>query len=59
MKVQLCDICKNRIISNQYKVRIKKRPWNFYENRFEKMDICQDCADRIIFNLKKCNKESE
>lgn len=53
MKVQLCDICKNRIISNQYKVNIKKRPWSFHEDRFEKMDICQDCADRIIFNLKK------
>ena len=36
MKVQLCDICKNRIISNQYKARIKKRPWSFHEDRFEK-----------------------
>lgn len=53
MKCNICDICEKPIRNRQYKIKIKKEVWSFHEGWFEKMDICEDCADRIIYNCKK------
>ena len=57
MKTIICDICNQPIVTKQYKIIIKKEWWSFAEHWFEKMDICQDCADKIIENIKKLEIE--
>ena len=53
MKATLCDICNKLITDRQYKIKIKKEIFSFNEHWFDKLDICEKCADRIIYNLKK------
>lgn len=57
MKAIICDICDQPINSRQYKVIIKKEWFSFAEHGFEKMDICEYCANRIIEYIEE--KESE
>ena len=52
MKATICDICCRPITNRQYKIKIKKEVWSFHERWFVKMDICEECADRIIYTLK-------
>lgn len=53
MKTIICDICNQPIQTRQYKVIIKKEWFSFAESGFDRMDICADCADRIIERIKK------
>ena len=54
MKVKLnyCDICKNRLFGSDGDVRIKyraKRKWiNWYDFGWERIDICSKCLNKII-----------
>lgn len=53
MRATICDICERPINRRQYKIIIKKEWCSFTERGFDKMDICEDCAKKIIFNVKK------
>ena len=53
MKILVCDICERPIKRRQYKIIIKKEWCSFTERWFDKMDICDDCADKIIEEIKK------
>lgn len=53
MKTIICDICERPIRRRQYKIIIKKEWLSFTERGFEKLDVCEDCADKIIEEIKK------
>lgn len=57
-KVIICDICKQpiRLSQRQYKITIKKEVLHLTGSWFEKMDVCEDCADKIIY---ECRKKEE
>ena len=57
MKTIICDICERPIRDKQYKIKIKKEIFSFTERWFEKIDICEECADKIIENIKKLEVE--
>lgn len=55
-KVIICDICKQpiKLCQRQYKITIKKEMFSInLESWFEKLDICEDCADKIIYECRK------
>lgn len=53
MKTTICDICNKPINDRQYKIKIKKEIFSFHERWFDKLDVCEKCADKIIYNCKK------
>lgn len=59
MKTIICDICEHPIVTRQYKVIIKKEWCSFTESFFDRMDICEDCANKIIENIKKLEGKNE
>ena len=52
MKAIICDICNKPIMDRQHKIIIKREMYSFYERWFNKLDVCEKCADRIIYTLK-------
>lgn len=58
MKRTICDICCRPITNRQYKIKIKKETWSFHESGFDKLDVCEECADRIIFTLELKMKDN-
>lgn len=61
MKVILCDICKNRIIGDDGDIKIKyraKRKWySWYEDGWDKIDICANCLNKIISAKERSNNK--
>lgn len=57
MIMRVCDICKHNPpdAKIKYKYRAKKAWYSWYERRWEKIELCQDCLDKII----EADKESE
>lgn len=53
MKTTICDICHKPIMDIQHKIKIKKEVFSFQECWLKKLDVCEKCADRIIYNLEK------
>lgn len=49
MKVRICDICKKPMSIPTHKVKIKKEWRSFYESGWVKYELCDNCADRIIY----------
>ena len=59
MKTTICDICGKTIIDRQHKIKIEKEVlelFSFPERWFSKLDVCEKCAERIIYNLKQEEK---
>lgn len=48
--IHVCDICKNNYPDAQikYKYRAKKQSRLWYEYFWVKIELCQDCLDKII-----------
>lgn len=59
MKTIVCDICHKPIMDRQHKIKIKKEVFSFSETWFNKLDVCEKCADRIIYNLKQEAKDEK
>lgn len=55
--MHVCDICKKNQpdAKIKYKYRAKKFWWQFYEGGWDKIELCQDCLDKII----QANKENK
>lgn len=55
MRLHVCDICKKNSPDAKIKYKYKaKRFWClWWENGWEKIELCQECLDKII------NAESE
>ena len=50
MKLQVCDICKKNDpdAKIKYKYRAKRFWWSWDECGWEKIELCQECLDKII-----------
>ena len=46
----VCDICKHNQpdAKIKYKYRAKKAWCSWWENGWDKIELCQDCLDKII-----------
>lgn len=51
MKVRICDVCKEPMSIPTHKVKIKKEWRSFHESGWVKYEICDKCADRIIYAI--------
>lgn len=58
IKMHVCDICQRNQpdAKIKYKYRGKKVWYSLYEHGWEKIELCQDCLDKII-KAKSENKE--
>ena len=58
MILRVCDICKKNNPNAKIKYKYKaKHFWQaFYESGWERIELCQECLDKII-NAEKENKE--
>ena len=64
MKVRVCDICGSeledgKILSNRYKVKIKKVYTSNGYLKTKKYDICRVCMNKIINNVREEADETE
>ena len=50
MKLHVCDLCKKNSPDAKIKYKYKaKRFWClWYESGWEKIELCQECLDKII-----------
>lgn len=50
MILQVCDLCKknNPDAKIKYKYKAKHFWWSWYEGGWEKIELCQECLDKII-----------
>ena len=50
MKIRVCDLCKKNDpdAKIKYKYRAKHFWWLWYEGGWEKIELCQECLDKII-----------
>lgn len=50
MKIHVCDICKCNYpdAKIKYKYRAKKAWCSWYEQGWDKIELCQDCLNKII-----------
>lgn len=50
MNVRVCDICKKNYpdAKIKYKYRAKRFWCLWYEDGWERIEICQECLDKII-----------
>lgn len=57
MKLQVCDLCKKNYPDAKIKYKYKaERHWiSWYEHYWEKIELCQECLDKIIA-AKDCAK---
>ena len=59
MKVELCDLCKNKEANRSFKVKMSRK--GYYQNTghsirwvgdiwqpYEKIYICEDCAEKLF-----------
>ena len=60
VKINLCDICKEKIIGDDGDIRLKyraKRKWYLWdESGWERIDICNKCLNKIILAKEEENK---
>ena len=60
MKVNthICDLCKKNSpdAKIKYKYRAKRFWWSWYEGGWEKIELCQECLDKIIKQKEKDKK---
>lgn len=58
MWVQICDICgeEKEIERFRYKVKVKKECPSWDERWWKKLDICDDCQERIVELIKQRKK---
>lgn len=52
MRVRLCDICLQPLDFQSYKIKMKKEVCAFWETSWEKVEICPECADKIIYAIR-------
>lgn len=50
MLIQVCDLCKRNSPDAKIKYKYKaKRFWvSFYESGWERIELCQECLNKII-----------
>lgn len=50
MILRVCDLCKknNPDAKIKYKYRAKRFWWSWHEDEWEKIELCQECLDKII-----------
>lgn len=50
MILRVCDLCKknNPDAKIKYKYRAKRFWWSWHEGGWEKIELCQECLDKII-----------
>lgn len=50
MILQVCDICKKNKpdAKIKYKYKAKRFRWSWFEGGWEKIELCQECLDKII-----------
>ena len=59
MKIEICDLCNERIVDRgDYKVKIWEDD-GYYNKHWLKLDVCCWCAQEIIKKSKEKRKESE
>lgn len=48
--IHVCDICKHNQpdAKIKYKYRAKEAWMSWYDNGWKKIELCQDCLDKII-----------
>ena len=51
VKIQVCDICREPMREVTHKIKIKKKWHSWYESGWDKMDLCEECADKIIYAI--------
>ena len=61
MYVHVCNICKKNVpdAKIKYKYRAKKFWWAIDAYGWERIELCQECLDKIIEADKKSEKEDE
>lgn len=52
--IHVCDICKKNIPDVKIKYKAKRQWTSWYEYGWERIELCQECLDKII-NGKKEN----
>lgn len=62
MNIEVCDLCKNKSPNRRFKVRMSEKgyyqktayrmSWMNLWQPYEKISICEDCAEKL-FNIKK------
>ena len=50
MKLHVCDLCKKNDpdAKIKYKYKAKRFWWLWYEGGWERIELCQECLDKII-----------
>ena len=50
ININVCDICKKNVpdAKIKYKYRAKKVWYLWHESGWEKIELCQECLDKII-----------
>ena len=48
--IHVCDICKKNTPNTRikYKYKAKKFWYSWYNNGWKRIELCQDCLDKII-----------
>ena len=63
MKIRVCDLCGSQLGYDgdlKFKYKAKQCGLSFYENWWNKIEICGDCVNHIVFfveDKKAVNKE--
>ena len=48
MEVNVCDLCKKKEASHSFKVKRASRVSEQCWTKYEKIDICEDCAEKLF-----------
>ena len=50
MKIEVCDLCKKNPPDAKIKYKYKAKGYwcSWYEDGWEKIELCQECLDKII-----------
>lgn len=61
MTKKVCDLCEEQSpdAKIKYKYKAKRRWFSWYEEGWDKIELCEDCLTKIINAKRKTRTESE
>jgi len=59
MTKKVCDLCEARYpdAKIKYKYKAKRRWFSWYEERWERIELCEECLKKIIYAEDKAESE--
>ena len=58
MKARICDICGKPYTYSTWKIKIKQEQCSWWEYWWKKIDICTECGEKLITDIREKLKEN-